>query len=310
MHALNGVSLEVRRGEYVVILGHNGSGKSTLAKHLNALLLPSEGDVWVKGWNTRDLTHLREIRATVGMVFQTPDNQIVATIVEEDVAFGPENLGVPHAEMVRRVDWALDQVGMQPYRLRAPHLLSGGQKQRICIAGVLAMQPEVLVLDESTAMLDPLGRNEVLEVAQRLHREQGVTVVAITHFMREAIDADRVIVMAEGRIVLEGTPRQLFAQAERLRELHLDVPQMTELARRLHARHASFPTDILSVEEMENAILDFGFSILDCAESAASAGSALALDRRVGTSISVGGAAGGMQRVWPRRKVTVAFNPL
>jgi energy-coupling factor transport system ATP-binding protein len=248
--ALRGVNLTIGEGEYITILGHNGSGKSTLAKHLNALLLPTEGDVWVKGWNTRERLHHRAIRSTVGMVFQTPDNQIVATIVEEDVAFGPENLGVPRAEMQRRVDWSLEQVDMLPHRHRAPHLLSGGQKQRVCIAGVLAMQPQVLVLDESTAMLDPLGREEVLEVAHRLNKEQGVTVVAITHFMREAVDADRVVVMAEGQIALEGTPRELFRQSERLRELQLDVPPVTELAQRIHAHSPAFPPDLLTVEEV------------------------------------------------------------
>jgi energy-coupling factor transport system ATP-binding protein len=248
--ALRGVNLDIAQGEYVTILGHNGSGKSTLAKHLNALLLPTEGNVWVKEWNTRESLHHRTIRATVGMVFQTPDNQIVATIVEEDVAFGPENLGVPRAEMLRRVEWSLEQVGMLAYRYRAPHLLSGGQKQRICIAGVLAMQPQVLVLDESTAMLDPLGRDEVLEVAHRLNKEQGVTVVAITHFMREAVDADRIVVMSDGVIALEGTPRELFRQDDRLRELQLDVPPVTEVAQRIHAKVPAFPSDLLTVEEM------------------------------------------------------------
>ncbi len=257
--ALRGLDFSVEPGEYVVVLGHNGSGKSTLAKHLNALLLPTQGDVWVRDWNTRDNEHTLDIRSTVGMVFQTPDNQIVATIVEEDVAFGPENLGIPHEEMVRRVDWSLEQVGMQPYRMRAPHLLSGGQKQRICIAGVLAMQPDVLVLDEATAMLDPVGRQEVLEVARRLNREQRVTVVAITHFMREAVFADRVVVLSEGRIAMQGTPRELFQQVDRLRELQLDVPQMTELAHRLHARFPTFPVDILTVDEMTAELLRHDF---------------------------------------------------
>lgn len=261
--ALRGIDFAVNQGEYVVVLGHNGSGKSTLAKHLNALLLPTEGDVWVRDWNTREVEHTLDIRSTVGMVFQTPDNQIVATIVEEDVAFGPENLGIPHDEMVRRVDWSLDQVGMQPFRMRAPHLLSGGQKQRICIAGVLAMQPDVLVLDEATAMLDPVGRQEVLDVAMRLNREQGVTVVAITHFMREAVFADRVVILSEGRIALEGTPRELFRQVDRLRELRLDVPQMTELAHRLHERIPTIPTDILTVDEMTAAVVNHGTTCED-----------------------------------------------
>ena len=252
--ALRDVNLTIDKGEYVAILGHNGSGKSTLARHLNALLLPTQGDVRVKTWNTKDRAHTLDIRSTVGMVFQTPDNQIVATIVEEDVAFGPENLGVPRPELVRRVDWALDQVDMLPFRQRAPHSLSGGQKQRICIAGILAMQPEVLVLDEATAMLDPLGRKEVLAIAQRLNQEQGVTVVAITHFMHEALQADRVIVMADGQIVLEGTPRALFQQVDKLRALHLDVPPVTELAIALHQRLPDFPSDILSVEELVAAV--------------------------------------------------------
>ncbi|MCB9136772.1 MAG: energy-coupling factor transporter ATPase [Caldilineaceae bacterium] len=251
--ALDGVDLAVRPGEYLVILGHNGSGKSTLAKHLNGLLTPTAGDVWVKEWNTRETACLREIRSTVGMVFQTPDNQIVATIVEEDVAFGPENLGVPHDEIVARVDWSLEQVEMSALRKRAPHMLSGGQKQRICIAGMLAMQPDVLVLDEATAMLDPLGRKEVLSIVQRLNREQGTTIVAITHFMEEAVDADRLIIMAEGRIVMQGTPRELFAQPERLRDLQLGVPQATRLAHALHERDSAFPQAILTADEFVQA---------------------------------------------------------
>ncbi|MBX3011158.1 MAG: energy-coupling factor transporter ATPase [Caldilineaceae bacterium] len=252
--ALRNLSLTIHQGEYVVILGHNGSGKSTLARHLNGLLLPTQGDVWVKAWNTKDKQALRAIRATVGMVFQTPDNQIVATIVEEDVAFGPENLAVPPAEMSKRVQWSLEQVDMWAFRHRAPHLLSGGQKQRICIAGVLAMQPDVLVLDESTAMLDPRGREEVLAVAHRLHREQGVTVVAITHFMQEAVAADRVIVMADGQIVLQGTPRELFRQADQLRALQLDIPPITELALALHEQIPTFPPDLLTPAEFVTAV--------------------------------------------------------
>jgi len=254
IHALQAVSLMIQPGEYVVILGHNGSGKSTLARHLNGLLLPTQGEVWVKEWNTKDAAALRAIRSTVGMVFQTPDNQIVATIVEEDVAFGPENLGIPHDEMVQRVNWSLETVDMWDFRHRAPHLLSGGQKQRVCIAGVLAMRPEVLVLDESTAMLDPLGRQEVLAIAQRLNREQGVTVVAVTHFMEEAVAADRVIVMDGGQIVMQGTPRALFRQADRLRELHLDIPPITELALSLHEQIPTFPPDLLTIEEFVQAV--------------------------------------------------------
>jgi len=249
VRALDGIDLTVQPGDYIVIVGHNGSGKSTLAKHLNALLRPDQGDVWVKEWNTKDHLHVRDVRSTVGMVFQTPDNQIVATIVEEDVAFGPENLGLPHAEIVERVDWSLEQVGMLPFRHRAPHLLSAGQKQRICIAGMLAMRPQVLVLDESTAMLDPLGRREVLEIARRLNKEEGVTLIAITHYMEEAVDANRLIVMSEGRIALQGTPRELFGQPERLRELQMDLPQITRLAAALHRRTGDFPRDILTIDE-------------------------------------------------------------
>lgn len=255
--ALRDVSLQIEAGEYLVILGHNGSGKSTLARCLNGLLLPDSGNVFVREWNTREKQHLRAIRTTVGMVFQQPDNQIVATIVEEDVAFGPENLGIELAEMRRRVDWALGEVAMQPYRLRAPHLLSGGQKQRVAIAGVLAMQPDVLVLDEATAMLDPQGRKDVLEIAHRLNRERGTTVIAITHFMREALDATRMIVMEDGRIALEGTPRDLFAQGERLRELHLDLPHVSQIANALHVRFPAFPADLLTTQEVVEAVRDF-----------------------------------------------------
>lgn len=252
--AVDGVSLNIERGEYVVILGHNGSGKSTLAKLLNGLLLPTEGDVWVRNWNTKERMNLRSIRSTVGMVFQTPDNQIVATIVEEDVAFGPENLGIPHDGIVERVDSSLQLVDMAEFRHRAPHLLSGGQKQRICIAGVLAMQPDVLVLDESTAMLDPQGRKEVLEIAQRLNQNEGKTIIAITHYMEEAVWADRLVVMEGGRIAMAGTPREVFTQAEQLRELQIDIPQITKLAHALHAKDASFPRDVLTVQDFVAAL--------------------------------------------------------
>jgi energy-coupling factor transport system ATP-binding protein len=247
--ALQDINLVVQPGEYLVILGHNGSGKSTLAKHLNALLLPTEGNIWVKGWNTRDRRHVRDIRSTVGMVFQIPDNQIVATIVEEDVAFGPENLGLPHPEIVRRVDWSLGQVDMLPLRHRAPHLLSGGQKQRVCIAGMLAMKPEVLVLDEATAMLDPLGRREVLETVSRLNKQEGVTVIAITHYMEEAVAADRLVVLAGGRIALQGTPREVFSQVEALQDLQIDVPQITQLATALNRQNGAFPQNVLTTDE-------------------------------------------------------------
>lgn len=252
--ALRDINLTIGQGEYLAIVGANGSGKSTLAKHLNALLLPTQGEVWVAGWNTKDPAHIRDIRSTVGMVFQIPDNQLVATIVEEDVAFGPENLGVPPEEIRKRVDWALEIVDMLPFRNRAPHLLSAGQKQRVAIAAVMAMKPECIVLDESTTLLDPAGRREVLEVVKRLNKEEGITVVAITHFMQEAVWADRVIVLERGRIVMEGPPREVFSQVERLRELQLDVPQVTELACRLHKRRPSFPANLLTVGEIVDQV--------------------------------------------------------
>ncbi len=253
--ALCGISFVVHRGEYLALIGHNGSGKSTLAKHLNGLLVPTQGDVWVKQWNTRDAAHRRAVRATVGMVFQSPDNQIIATIVEEDVAFGPENLGLPRAELHARVDAALATVEMQAHRHRAPHLLSGGQKQRVAIAGILAMKPDVLVLDESTALLDPVGRDEVLRVARRLH-DAGTTIIAITHFMREAVFADRVIVLENGALALQGPPREIFRQAERLRALQLDVPEITQLAQRLHQHDPAFPDAVLTVDEFVAAMQD------------------------------------------------------
>lgn len=252
--ALRGVNLAVVRGEFVAVIGHNGSGKSTLAKHFNALLVPTSGTVWVKGMKTSDLRNLWKIRQTVGMVFQNPDNQIVATTVEEDVAFGPENLGVPPAEIRRRVREALECVDMAEYPKHAPHLLSGGQKQRIAIAGVIAMRPECIVLDEPTAMLDPSGRREVMRTVARLNREEGITVILITHFMSEAVQADRVIVMEAGRIVLDGSPRKVFSQVETLRSLHLDVPQVTELAYELNRSGAHLPPDILTVEEFADAV--------------------------------------------------------
>lgn len=254
VEALRGVSLAVCAGEYVAVIGPNGSGKSTLARHLNALLLPTKGDVWVKTWNTKDPRHRRDVRATVGMVFQNPDAQIVATVVEEDVAFGPENLGVPPDELRRRVDWALEVVGMKAYRLRPPHLLSGGQKQRVAIAGVIAMRPEVLVLDEATALLDPVGRWDVLRTVDRLNREEGMTIIAITHFMEEAVLADRVVVMHAGQVVLDGSPREVFHRRDHLLGLGLDVPPVTELAARLHALHPAFPPDVLNVEELVEAV--------------------------------------------------------
>lgn len=254
VEALRDITLPIYPGEYVAIIGRNGSGKSTLAKHLNGILLPTQGDVWVKGWNTKDPQYKLAIRSTVGMVFQNPDNQLVATIVEEDVAFGPENLGIPPEELRRRVDWALELVGMSAYRYRPPHHLSGGQKQRVAIAGIMAMKPEVLVLDEATALLDPRGRHEILDIVRRLHREEGVTVVAITHFMDEVLLADRVIVLDEGCIVMEGTPAEVFSQPETLRRHGLDVPPVAELANRLHRRFPEVPQAALRVDELVAAV--------------------------------------------------------
>jgi energy-coupling factor transporter ATPase len=254
--ALQDINLDIYPGDYVVIVGHNGSGKSTLAKHLNALLQPTTGDVWVEQNNTRDPAQTLAIRSTVGMVFQVPDNQIVATVVEEDVAFGPENLGFPREEIRERVDRALEVVGLTEERLRPPHLLSAGQKQRVAIAGVIAMRPKVLVLDEATAYLDPLGREQVLGAVRRLNQD-GITVVSITHFMHEAVAGNRVLVMEKSRIVMDGSPRKIFAQAERLRELQLDVPQPTDLANRLHGRLEAFPGDLLSVAEAVDTITEF-----------------------------------------------------
>lgn len=248
--ALQGVSLEIEPGEFIAIVGRNGSGKSTLAKLINAILTPTSGEVWVDGINTKDEASIYAIRQIAGMVFQNPDNQIVATIVEEDVAFGPENLGVPPAEIRHRVDDALQEVGMSEYALHPPHLLSGGQKQRIAIAGVLAMHPKILILDESTAMLDPSGRQEVMESALRLNREKGMTVVLITHHMDEAVRAERVVVLEAGSIVLDGSNREVFAQVSRLRELGLDVPQVTSLAESLRGDGIMLRPDTLTVAEM------------------------------------------------------------
>ena len=252
--AVDGVSMEVHRGEFVAVLGHNGSGKSTFAKHCNAVLLPRTGTVMVDGMDTRDEDKLFEIRQCAGMVFQNPDNQIVANVVEEDVAFAPENLGVPSAEIRRRVDDALEAVGMAEYARHAPHLLSGGQKQRIAIAGVIAMEPECIVLDESTAMLDPVGRREVLDTVHRLNRERGITVVLITHHMNEAMEADRAIVMNKGCIAMDGTPRAVFAKVEELRALGLAAPDTVELLYELRSRGIDVPLDAMTVEECADAI--------------------------------------------------------
>ncbi|MCL2838445.1 MAG: energy-coupling factor transporter ATPase [Oscillospiraceae bacterium] len=247
--ALDNINLTIKKGEFLAILGHNGSGKSTLAKLFNAILIPTEGDIWVKDMNTKDEEHLYDIRRTAGMVFQNPDNQIVATIVEEDVAFAPENLGVPPAEIRELVDGALKTVGMYDYIKHAPHMLSGGQKQRIAIAGVLAMSPEVLVLDEPTAMLDPQGRREIMQTIRRLNEEQGMTVVLVTHYMDEAAKADRIVVMNSGKIEQIGTPREIFSQVEELKSIGLDVPQSTELLYELNRAGQQFRGDILEVDE-------------------------------------------------------------
>ena len=245
---LDGIDLTIEPGSFVAILGHNGSGKSTLAKHFNAILLPSGGKVWVSGLDTADEARLLDIRRQVGMVFQNPDNQIVASVVEEDVAFGPENLGVPPQEIRRRVDAALSTVGMEGYATRAPHLLSGGQKQRVAIAGVIAMEPACIVLDEATAMLDPVGRREVLSTVKKLNREKGITVVLITHHMDEAAQADRIVVMHDGRIVRDGPPARVFQDVEGLRALGLEVPETVGLMYELRQAGLDVPLDALDVD--------------------------------------------------------------
>lgn len=251
---LEGVSLDVRPGEFVAVLGHNGSGKSTLAKHFNAILLPTSGTVFVDGIDTKEEDRLYDIRQTAGMVFQNPDNQLVATIVEEDVAFALENLGVPPEEIRRRVDESLKAVGMYEYREHSPHQLSGGQKQRVAIAGIIAMRPKCIVLDEPTAMLDPQGRREVLRTIRELGNQFGITVVLITHYMDEAAGADRVVVMDEGRILMDAAPRQVFARVEELRAVELDVPQPTELCHLLRKAGVPLPEDVLTVEECVSAL--------------------------------------------------------
>lgn len=248
--ALKNVSLSVKGGEFVAVLGHNGSGKSTLAKLINALFLPTEGKVYVCGLDTTDESQLWNIRQHAGMVFQNPDNQIVATVVREDVAFGLENMGVPTEEMIPRIDQALRAVRMTEYAASAPHMLSGGQKQRVAIAGVIAMEPDILIADEATAMLDPTGRKEVLETVRALNREKGITVLWITHFMEEAALADRVVVMSDGAIVTDGTPRNVFQNVDALRALHLDVPPMAELCQQLRAQGMPIDPGVLTVDEM------------------------------------------------------------
>lgn len=252
--AINDVNLQITEGEFIAILGHNGSGKSTMAKHMNALLIPTDGKMLVNKMDTSDMNNLWNIREIAGMVFQNPDNQLVATIVEEDVAFGPENLGVPPEEIRKRVDEALERVGMSEYKKHAPHLLSGGQKQRIAIAGILAMQPKCIIFDEPTAMLDPSGRKEVLDTIIDLNRNYGITVILITHYMDEAAKADRIVVMDKGKLILDGKPRDVFSNVEKMKNIGLDVPQVTELSYELQKVGINIDTRILDVNEMVNAI--------------------------------------------------------
>ena len=252
--AINDVNLQITEGEFIAILGHNGSGKSTMAKHMNALLIPTDGKMLVNKMDTSDMNNLWNIRETAGMVFQNPDNQLVATIVEEDVAFGPENLCVAPEEIRKRVDEALERVGMSEYKKHAPHLLSGGQKQRIAIAGILAMQPKCIIFDEPTAMLDPSGRKEVLDTIIDLNRNYGITVILITHYMDEAAKADRIVVMDKGKLILDGKPRDVFSNVEKMKNIGLDVPQVTELSYELQKVGINIDTRILDVNEMVNAI--------------------------------------------------------
>ena len=247
--AINNISLEVEKGSFTAILGKNGSGKSTLAKNLNGLLLPTGGTVYVNGYNTADEEHIWDVRQSAGMVFQNPDNQLVSAIVEDDVAFGPENLGIEPAEIRRRVDKALEDVNMGPFKGKSPHLLSGGQKQRIAIAGVVAMKPRCIIFDEPTAMLDPKGRKEIMSIIKEL-QEEGITVVLITHFMEEAVNADRVIIMHQGEIFMDGTPAEVFGQGEKVKSVNLDVPMAVELARALRQRGIEVPEKIIGTEEM------------------------------------------------------------
>ncbi len=252
--AVDDVSLEIQQGDFIAILGHNGSGKSTLAKHINAILYPTEGTVWVDGMNTTDEAHLWDIRQEAGMVFQNPDNQIIGQVVEEDVGFGPENLGVPTEEIWQRVEESLKAVGMYEFRKYSPNKLSGGQKQRVSIAGVIAMHPKCIILDEPTAMLDPNGRKEVIRAVRALNDVEEITVILITHYMEEIIHADRAIVMDEGKIAMEGTPREIFSQVEKLKSLRLDVPQVTLLAHELKQNGVPLPDGILTTEELVTAL--------------------------------------------------------
>ena len=253
--AIDDVSIEIKEGEFVAVLGHNGSGKSTFAKQLDAILLPTDGTVWIQGLDTSKEENLWEVRKKTGMVFQSPDNQIIGNIVEEDVGFGPENMGIPTDEIWKRVDESLEAVGMTAYRMKSPNKLSGGQKQRVAIAGVMAMRPQCIVLDEPTAMLDPNGRREVVKTVHELNRQEGITVVLITHYMEEVIHADRVIVMDDGRVVMDGTPREIFSRVEELKSYRLDVPQVTELAYELQKNGVDLPDGILTLEELMKYLL-------------------------------------------------------
>ena len=252
--AVDGVDIDIKEGQFVAILGHNGSGKSTFAKHINALLLPSDGTIWIDGINTSEEPELWKVRQKAGMVFQNPDNQIIGTVVEEDVGFGPENMGVPTEDIWKRVNESLEKTGMTAYRHHSPNKLSGGQKQRVAIAGVMAMRPKCIVLDEPTAMLDPNGRKEVLAAVHQLNKQENVTVVLITHYMEEVIDADHVIVMDGGHVVMEGTLREIFSQVETLKKYRLDVPQVTLLAHELKQSGVDIPDGILTTEELVNAL--------------------------------------------------------
>ena len=252
--AVDGVDIDIKEGQFVAILGHNGSGKSTFAKHINALLLPSDGTIWIDGINTSEEPELWKVRQKAGMVFQNPDNQIIGTVVEEDVGFGPENMGVPTEDIWKRVNESLEKTGMTAYRHHSPNKLSGGQKQRVAIAGVMAMRPKCIGLDEPTAMLDPNGRKEVLAAVHQLNKQENVTVVLITHYMEEVIDADHVIVMDGGHVVMEGTPREIFSQVETLKKYRLDVPQVTLLAHELKQSGVDIPDGILTTEELVNAL--------------------------------------------------------
>lgn len=255
--ALKDVTAQIKKGEFTAIIGTNGSGKSTLARHLNALLLPTEGELIVEGMRTSDVGRVWDIRQKVGMVFQNPDNQLVAAVVEEDVAFGPENLGVPPEEIRERVDLALEKVGMTSYRKQAPSMLSGGQKQRVAIAGVLAMKPDCIVLDEPTAMLDPKGRKEVMDTIHELNKKEGITIVLITHFMEEAVTADHILVIDKGVLKMEGTPREIFSQADKVTEIGLDVPVPADLARRLRKKGMAVSEKCMTDEELGEALCPF-----------------------------------------------------